>query len=54
MPFSIDFNLRHQPLQGLFNVKDKLGRGALLVALMARAGLPAIKQLIKVRHILPP
>ncbi len=36
-------------VQGLFNVKDKLGRGALLVALMAKAGHDAVKQLITVR-----
>ena len=37
-------------MQGLFNVKDKLGRGALLVALMAKAGQAAVQQLITVRR----
>ena len=33
--------------KGLINVQDKLGRGPLLVGLMAGAGLEAVKELLK-------
>jgi hypothetical protein len=39
-------------VQGLYNVQDKLGRGALLVALMAKAGYHAVSQLINVSTLI--